>query len=89
MMKRMAFVDTDGKAAIDPQALQSGEAALRLKRFEDFWEHLLNRQKQIPAELEALRAENKAKTYRFRELMTEEMTDKMALDMLALFDMKE
>ena len=47
------------------------------------------RRDEIPAELEALRAQNAVKTYRFRELMTEQMTNRMIWDLLGMLQVKE
>ena len=88
-MKRFTRLREDGQAVLDAQGLESGEAAARLKAFEDFYEHLLTRRQEIPAELEALRREAKVKTVRFRELKTEQMMNGMIMDMLGMFGVRE
>ncbi len=86
-MKRFS-VKKDGHIQLDPVALENGDLARQLYAMEQFLSHLQNRKAQIPGELEVLRAENKAKTYRFRELMTEQMTTDMVMDLLKLFDVE-
>ncbi len=88
-MKRFTFVDDAGRAQMLPEAVIDGTAAERLRRLEDFLAYMQKRRDEIPAELEALRAQNAVKTYRFRELMTEQMTNRMIWDLLGMLQVKE
>lgn len=67
----------DGHAALADGA--SGPAIDRLYQLEEYYFALLERQKSIPLELEALRAAGKTKTVRFRELMAERIMVSTAL----------
>ncbi|HQA07103.1 MAG TPA: hypothetical protein PKW25_03440 [Syntrophomonadaceae bacterium] len=63
----------------------AGEAVEQLAKFENFYEHLLELQQTIPAELDKLRCQNKTKTYRFRELMAQKHMNENTLKLLSLY----
>lgn len=60
----------------------SGDAIERLAKFENLYDHLTQRRKEIPTELETLRAAGKNKTVTFKELLTEKMIIDMLLNQL-------
>jgi len=59
----------------------TGPAVNKLAAFENLYEDLLQKQEEIPLELERLRSENKTKTVRFRELMVEKMMNDTVLNL--------
>lgn len=61
-----------------------GDAIERLAKFENLNEHLINRQKMIPVELESLRNSGKSKTVTFKELLSEKMVNEMILTKLEI-----
>ncbi len=73
----------DGHAVADgcrlSGGLASGDAIDRLYQLENYYFHLLARQQAIPAEMEALRAQDKTRTVRFRELLAERIMVSTAL----------
>ncbi|MDD4403011.1 MAG: hypothetical protein PHI24_14485 [Desulfitobacteriaceae bacterium] len=60
----------------------TGEAINRLGRFEDFYEHLLESQREIPKELQKLRNEGKEKTVTYKELMVKKLNTNHILTLL-------
>lgn len=84
-MERMTRLNRDGSASIIKEALDNGQAARRLACLEDFLTYLQARRTDLPAELERLRRQNAVKTFRFRELMTERMTNELIWDLLRRF----
>lgn len=78
-MKRMTSRGQDGKAFVPEDALErcgegcAGAAAERLALFEDFYEKLQKDQVEMAQKLEALRAEGKKNTVKFRELFGQKL----------------
>ncbi|MBP1743407.1 MAG: hypothetical protein H6Q58_385 [Firmicutes bacterium] len=62
----------------------SGEAIDRLGRFENMYFDLIAQQVEISKELEKLRSEGKTKTVRFKQLLTNKLTNS---NILVTFEM--
>jgi hypothetical protein len=56
-----------------------GEAIEKLAKFENVYDHIIERQKAIPVELEALRSAGKEKNYKFKELLGQKIMNEMLL----------
>lgn len=65
-----------------------GDAVDRLAKFENLYEHLMERHVAIPSELEVLRNAGKNKTVTFKELLTEKMIIDMLLTQLERHGLK-
>lgn len=65
----------------------TGEAVIRLAKFENLWEELLSLQAGISTELEKLHCEGKIHTVRFRELMIKKLTNSNILDLFLIHGM--
>jgi len=72
-MDRLTAKNKDGRYAIPDSSIE--EAIQRLGLFEDAQEELFDSQKQIPKDLEALRAEGKEKTVRYKEMMVQKLSN--------------
>lgn len=57
----------------------SGDAINRLGKLEDFYEHLIASQNEIPGQLQKSRDEGKEKSYRYKELMGKKLSDSYIL----------
>ncbi|MGI6550418.1 MAG: hypothetical protein ACOX4Q_10370 [Syntrophomonadales bacterium] len=75
------YVVDQTKVTPDPGGY-SGEAINRLGKFEDFLEHLMTSQNEIPGQLQKLRDEGKEKSYRYKELMGKKLSDSYILNLL-------
>ena len=71
-MERITVSGPDGTYEI-PEGQESA-AARRLASFENAWERLTARQGEVTARMEALKAEGKQNTAKFRELFAEKLT---------------
>lgn len=65
-----------------------GDAIERLARFENFYDYLIARQKTLTEELEKLRGEDKTKSYKFKEALSQKMLNEMILTLLRGHDLK-
>lgn len=65
----------------DPRGC-TGEAINRLGRFEDFYERLLESQREIPKALQKLRSEGKEKTVTYKELLAKKLIASQILMLL-------
>ncbi|MDR0966513.1 MAG: hypothetical protein LBM75_08455 [Myxococcales bacterium] len=86
-MSRKANISSEGARQLvenSGEAL-SGDAAGRLARFEDFYEHLIWQRQSIPVELDRLRAEGKTKSRQFKELLGQKLMAETTLSLLARF----
>lgn len=61
----------------------SGEAVMKLAKFENMYESLVEKQNQIVKEMEKLKSEGKTNSVRFKQLLVNKITNK---DMIALFE---
>ena len=62
-----------------------GEAVEKLAKFENLHQYLMEMQKNIPAEMDKLREQNKTKSYRFKELMAQKLLHENMLNLLSLY----
>jgi hypothetical protein len=65
-----------------------GEAVERLAKFENFFDHLMERKSEIPQELDSLRSEGKNKTYGYKEKFAEKLMNDMMMNMLEQYGLK-
>jgi len=65
-----------------------GEAVERLAKFENLFDHLIERKNEIPIELDSLRSEGKNKTYGYKEKFAEKLMNDMMLNMFEQFGLK-
>jgi len=81
-------LDKQGSYIVCPDQVGSapggctGEAINRLGRFENFYEHLLESQREIPNTLQQLRTEGKEKTVTYKELIAKKLTASHILTLL-------
>ncbi len=66
----------------------TGNAIIRLAKFENIYEDLIASQSQIPKELEKLRNEGKTKTVRFKELMVKKMTNANIINLFKTYGLE-
>lgn len=66
----------------------TGEAIIRLAKFENIYEDLIKGQEQIPKEMEKLRSEEKTKSVRFKELMVKKMTDASIINLFKRYGLE-
>ena len=71
-MERITVPGPDGGFSV-PAGLEQ-EAAERLGRYEDAYERLTARRRELAGRMEALKAQGKQKTAQFRELLAEKLT---------------
>ncbi|MCL2142301.1 MAG: hypothetical protein FWH46_05440 [Methanimicrococcus sp.] len=69
-LNRFTAKNKDGYFVSDEEIKK---AIQRLGEFEDAYEDLMNRQVQIPKELESMRIEGKDKTVRYKETMAQKL----------------
>jgi len=72
-MSRFTTKNEDGRYTVPDGSAE--EAIQMLGLFEDAQEELLNSQKQIPKDLEELRAEGKEKTVRYKEMVAQRLAN--------------
>lgn len=77
-MARMTRRVAEGKAYALVDA-RVEDAIARLGAFEDLYDSLLAEREKIATELEALRAENKQKTVRFKSLLAQKLTNQSTI----------
>lgn len=65
-----------------------GEAIEKLAKFENLFDHLIERKNAIPIELDSLRSEGKNKTYGYKEKFAEKLMNDMLLNMLEQYGLK-
>lgn len=65
-----------------------GEAIEQLAKFENLFDHLMERKNEIPIELDALRSEGKNKTYGYKEKFAEKLMNDMMLGILEQYGLK-
>lgn len=65
-----------------------GEAIEQLAKFENLFDHLMERKNEIPMELDALRSEGKNKTYGYKEKFAEKLMNDMMLGILEQYGLK-
>lgn len=81
-------LDKQGTYVVDLAQVRSApggcicEAINRLGRFEDFYEHLQESQRELPKALQQLRSEGKEKTVTYKELMAKKLTANHILTLL-------
>jgi hypothetical protein len=79
-----------GEYRVEPHAILpredgfGGAAIEKLARMENLYEDLCRQQERITAEMEALRAEGKQKTMRFRQLLANKVTNNNVMVMLEM-----
>ena len=82
------FYTTDGITGKVDNEGYYGDAVEKLARFEDFYNHLIERRTAIPEEIETLRKAGKDKTVTFKELLTEKMVNQMILNQLEKYGLR-
>lgn len=65
-----------------------GDAIEKLAKFEDLYDYLIESQRTIPEELEKLRNDDKIKSYKFKELMAQKLTNDAFLMLLGRYGLK-
>lgn len=75
----------EGKSA---NGVYYGEAIERLAKFENLFDHLVERKRAIPIELESLKSEGKNKTYGYKEKFAEKLMNDMLLNLLEQHGLK-
>lgn len=92
-MERLTYLHDDThQYVVDPTYIELtpdgfvGIAINRLGCFEDILEGIVNRQVQITAELASLRDANRTKTVRFRQLLTEKLTNVQVISLFQHID---
>jgi hypothetical protein len=88
-MERLTKLAATGEYYIDKSMVNNGEegyygeAIEKLARFENLYDYLIDKQRTIPVEMEKLRRENKTKTYKFKELMAQKLTNQTLLNLIS------
>lgn len=88
-MERLTKLSATGEYCIDKSMVNNreegwyGEAIEKLAKFENLYDYLIDKQRTIPAEMEKLRRENKTKTYKFKELMAQKLTNQTLLNLIS------
>jgi hypothetical protein len=66
----------------------SGEAICKLAKYENVYEDLLSKQKEISMELEKLRVEGKTHTVKFKQLFANKLTNSNILVLFETYGLK-
>lgn len=78
----------DKSMIIDDGSGYIGEAVNRLASFEDFYYNLLDRQRIIIVEMDKLRAVDKTKSVKFKQLFAEKLSNSNILFLLETYGIK-
>jgi len=66
----------------------SGDAVVKLAKFENFYDYLMANQEKISKKLEILRNEGKEKSVKFRELFAKKLMGNSTLILLKAYDLE-
>lgn len=86
-MKRLTIQDGKNYHLANTGSIEQ-EAVDKLAKFENFHEALLSEQLKLEKELEKLRAEDKTRTVRFKQLLANKLTNQNILIQLKTFGIK-
>ena len=86
--KQLQWSDTLSRTRSVRLSSDNGDAVEKLARFENFYNHLIERRTAIPEEIETLRKAGKDKTVTFKELLTEKMVNQMILNQLEKYGLR-
>jgi len=65
-----------------------GDAISKLAKFENFFDDLISKQSEISKELEKLRCEGKTNSFKFKQLLTNKMTNNNILILLKIYGLQ-
>lgn len=87
-------LESNGLFIVEDSQLQpdangySGEAINKLAKFENFYDDLIFKQSEISMELEKLRFEGKTNSVKFKQLLTNKMTNHAILILLKAYGLQ-